>query len=139
MWWIPAQIGVRILQDEGMPVTRKVTINRQAVLELIKKQSSPQTSKQMARALGVKEVSVRAAISWLVLGGFIRQNGHVVERYQRGNKKKIALYVWTGKDCDIAHVKVKGVDEPDREQNNKRYGDGLELQNIMICMCGMKW
>lgn len=119
-------------------MSNPVSINRQAVLELIRTQTSPQTSKQMARILGVKEVSVRAAITWLRLGGFIRRDGYVIQCYQpRGNKKKIALYVWTGRADPICQVRVKEVDQVEWEQLKKNYGDGgLALQWLILGLGG---
>lgn len=128
-------------------MTRGVSIRRQAVLDLIKTQSSPMQSKAMARMLKVKEISVRAAITWLVLGGYIRKHGYVkqVTVYDKRPKyttrtvvSKIALYQWTGKEEPISHLRIKGTDRPDREAMMMNYGDGgLALQKIMQEMCLM--
>lgn len=132
----PPALDLRVLR-ESPPLKKEVCIRRQAVLDLIKAQTAPMSTKEMARALGVKEVSVRAAVIWLELGGFIVKCGEIIRRYEgKSYKRKIALWKWTGRLDPISPVRVKEVDQPEREQLNKRYGDGgEELQGIMICMC----
>jgi hypothetical protein len=142
-WTAPALDVRRVLEEA--PVSKKeVSIRRQAVLDLIKQHTQPMTSKEMARQLKVKEVSVRAAIIWLEIGGFIKKDGHVMKLYKSKNcrwliKKKVAMYSWTGRNDAICKLRIKEADEPEREQMKKCYGDGgLALQEVMRLMVGGK-
>ncbi len=129
--------GFSSSEKEGAKVKKPVSIRREAVLELVKRMPMPLTTKEMARLLGVKEVSVRAAISWLELGGFIKVRCHVIRVYERGNKRKIARWEWTGRDDPIATLRIKDTDAPDREAMKRFYGDGvIHLQNIIFAMRG---
>lgn len=129
--------GFCIALKESKPVKKLVSIRREAVLDLVKRMPLALTTKEMARMLGVKEVCVRAAISWLELGGFIRVRCHVVRTYERGNKRKIARWEWTGRKDPISPIRTKEVDEPQREAMKRCYGDGgLELQNIIFSIRG---
>lgn len=102
---------------------KPVRITRQQVYDLIKSQTEPLSSKQTARKLGIKEVSVRAAISWLVLGGYLKENGHATCR-TKPNKKgwqvkyKVKLYKTTNRvfDASQCQVHTKGIHcQADRE------------------------
>jgi hypothetical protein len=137
--WLASTLDLQELHEEPH-LKKEASVRRQAVLDLIKDQSAAITTKEMARILRVKEVSVRAAVTWLGLGGYIVPDGHEVRVYEnKSYKKKIALYKWTGKADPICPVRVKEVDELAREQINKRYGDGgLALQEAMSLMVGGK-
>lgn len=120
---------------------RKVEVTREKVLELIKSASVPLTSKEMARILKVKERSVRAAITWLTIGGFIVGDGHitasslmVVKNKTFKGKYKINLYKWTGKTTPIHILHIRGLNENDLLAANKEYGDFNLLQNLMMSM-----
>lgn len=112
---------------------KKVT--RQSVLDLIKRIPMALTTKEMARVLMCKEVSVRAAIIWLEIGGFIREQGKITRKYEnKSYTKKVSLWRWTGKIDEICKVCIKETDQADRERNSKNYGDGVLLQHILMGM-----
>jgi hypothetical protein len=87
---------------------RKTAINRERVLGLIKTASVALTTAEMGRILKVKERSVRAAVTWLILGGFIIPQGTIISRTTSGKygkrKFKIQIYKWTGKEDDICKI-----------------------------------
>jgi hypothetical protein len=111
-------------------------ITRFAVLELVKRLPMPLTTKEMGRILMVKEVSVRAALIWLEIGGFVKKQGTFTRRYEgKTYTKTIAKWVWTGKTDDICKVNIKETDAVDRARNSKFYGDsGAVLQSILLRM-----
>lgn len=116
---------------------RKVDINRERVLGLIKTATVSLTTKEMGRILKVKERSVRAAVSWLILGGFIISDGVIISQTTPGRygkrKFKIQVYKWTGKTTEICKIHTK--DLVDREIEEKSHnGDVLLLQNLIMGM-----
>lgn len=112
----------------------KAKVTRESVLGLVQRIQLPLTTDLMARVLETKEVSVRAAIIWLEIGGYIKEQGCIVRRYAgKTYTKRVARWRWTGKADPICKLSVKGTDKADREQNSKHYGDGgLMLQNIFF-------
>lgn len=117
---------------------KKVNINRERVLELIKSAPIALSTKEMARILRVKERSVRAAIIWLKIGGFIKQEGFIMSQTTPGpygkRKYKIDLYVWTGRKEAICQIHTKDLTEVNKELVNKNYGDVGLLQSLMMGM-----
>lgn len=115
------------------PADNKIT--RQDVLELIQRIPMPLTTKEMARVLQVKEVSVRAAIIWLEIGGYIKESGTFTRKYEnKSYTKKVTLWRWSGKADPICKVAIKETDQVDRERNVMFSGDSLMLQNILMRM-----
>ena len=117
---------------------RKVDVTRERVLGLIKTATVALTTKEMGRILKVKERSVRAAVSWLILGGFIICAGTIVSQTTPGKygkrKFKIQVYQWTGKTEEVC--KIYTSDYVDRKIVKNNYGDGgLMLQGLMMGMC----
>lgn len=129
-WDQGSDVGVCMLKSGEKKITR------QAVLELVKRLPMPLTTKEMARVLLVKEVSVRAALIWLEMGGFVKKQGNFTRRYEgKTYTKVIAKWVWTGKADEICKVNVKETDAVDRARNSKFYGDsGAVLQSILMRM-----
>lgn len=116
----------------------KVQINRERVLKLIKAAPVPISTKEMGRMLHVKERSVRAAITWLILGGYIKRDGYLIEYTTPGKygrrKYKIDLYTWSGKDEVIIKLHTKDMTEFSKAEACKSYGDVSLLHQ---CMMGM--
>ena len=120
---------------------RNVDVNREGVLELIKTAEVPLTSKEMARILKVKERSVRAAIVWLIKGGFVKSDGFIVSssllivknKTFRG-KRKIYMYIWTGKNSEIKKLSVKGMSTNEITEANKDYSNVIFLQSLIMKM-----
>ena len=120
---------------------RRVDVNREGVLELIKTAEVPLTSKEMARILKVKERSVRAAIVWLIKGRFVKPEGFIISssllivknKTFRG-KRKIFMYVWTGKDSEIKKLSVKGKSVQEIKEANKDYSNVNFLQSLIMKM-----
>lgn len=117
---------------------RNVDINRERVLGLIKTAAIPLTTKEMGRILKVKERSVRAAVGWLKLGGFIQFDGEIIRQTtptKYGKRRfKVKVYKWTGKEDPICKLYVK--DMCGEAPQIKNYGDVNMLQNIMFKMGG---
>jgi hypothetical protein len=109
-------------------------VTREEVLGVVQRIQLPLTTDLLARVLQTKEVSVRAAIIWLEIGGFIKEQGCIVRRYPgKPYSKRVARWSWTGKADPICKLSIKGTDQADREQNSKHYGDGgLMLQQLMF-------
>lgn len=109
-------------------------VTRESVLVLVQRIPLPLTTDLIARVLQTKEVSVRAAVIWLEIGGFIKEQGCIVRRYPgKPYTKKVARWTWTGKADPICKLSIKGTDQADRELNSKHFGDGgLMLQQLMF-------
>lgn len=116
----------------------KVQINRESVLQLIKSATVPISTKEIGRMLHVKERSVRAAIAWLILGGYIKRDGYLIEYTTPGQygwrKYKIDLYRWSGKDEVLVKLHTKDMTEFSKAEACKSYGDVSLLHQ---CMMGM--
>ncbi len=115
---------------------RKVDVNRERVLGLIKTANVALTTNEMGRILKVKERSVRAAVTWLKIGGFINFVGVIVRQTtpsKYGKRKyKIKVYKWSGKDDPICKIYTKDYDRCMPEK--MFHGDVNLLQNIMMNM-----
>ena len=120
---------------------RNVDVNREGVLGLIKTAEVPLTSKEMARILKVKERSVRAAVVWLIKGGFVKSDGFIVSssllivknKTFRG-KRKIYMYIWTGKTSEVKKLSVKGMSCHEITEANKDYSNVNFLQSLIMKM-----
>jgi hypothetical protein len=126
---------------------RKVDVNRERVLGLIKTASVSLTTKEIGRILKVKERSVRAAVTWLVFGGYLVPDGAIITQTTPGKygkrKFKVQVYKWTGKIDKICKVYVQ--EREDTGHTNYKTGKpilavksepnndkGLMLQNLMM-------
>ena len=120
---------------------RNVDVNREGVLELIKTAEVPLTSKEMARILKVKERSVRAAVVWLIKGGFAKADGFIISssllivknKTFRG-KRKIYMYIWTGKNSEVKKLSVKGMSTNEISEASKDYSNVNFLQSLIMKM-----
>ncbi|MBP6582806.1 MAG: hypothetical protein KA204_04955 [Chromatiaceae bacterium] len=61
------------------------------------------TTLGLAWCLGCPETAVRAAVSWLVLGGLVELAGEHRRRDRRGKRYGAKLYRWTGRE-NVARV-----------------------------------
>jgi hypothetical protein len=61
------------------------------------------TTLGLAWLLGCPEYPVRAAVSWLALGGLVAVAGEHMRRDRRGKRYGTRLYRWTGRE-DIQRV-----------------------------------
>lgn len=61
------------------------------------------TTLGLAWMLGCPEYPVRAAVSWLALGGLVAVAGEHMRRDRRGKRYGTRLYRWTGRE-DIQRV-----------------------------------
>ncbi|MFA6039876.1 MAG: hypothetical protein WC733_00050 [Methylophilus sp.] len=115
---------------------RKVEINRERVLGLIKTANVALTTKEMGRILKVKERSVRAAITWLKIGGFIEPKGTLETQTtpsKYGKRKfKVQMYSWTGKNEDICKIHHREIENGALPKTD--FGDVVLLQDIMFKM-----
>lgn len=87
-------------------------VNRQKVLCVCRSLGRRITTSEVAEFLGVPEYPVRAAISWLMAGGFIRQAGSVTRRTRNGHPYIVAAYVWTGRDGEIMPIRRNPEERP---------------------------
>lgn len=130
---------------------RIVDVNRERVLGLIKTATVALTTKEMGRILKVKERSVRAAVTWLMKGGFILPTGTIISQTTPGKygkrKFKIQVYGWTGKTDAICKIYTKELHINSTSFENIRTGkvikcvqaiaindNGLMLQTLMMGM-----
>lgn len=115
-------------------ILRNVEVTRERVLGLIKTASVSLTTKEMGRILKVKERSARAAVTWLVLGGFIIKDGCIESQTTPGRygkrKFKIQVYKWTGKTTEICKVHTKDFVDVSVEKKSHN-GDVLLLQKLI--------
>lgn len=104
-------------------------VTRRDVLDFVISHGfSPFTTRCIAEALGVKEYSVRAAVSWLVLGQYITIEGWHPER------EHVRLYLWTGKTGHIPTV-IRDRHEREYIQSCDRYaGSGDTIQGLLNSM-----
>lgn len=76
------------------------TVTREAVLEAFKKlpKGTEISTFRLAMRLECTEYQVRAAVSWLVLGGQLREAGVVRRKDVKGRAYYVKYYVFTGND-----------------------------------------
>lgn len=112
---------------------RSVDTNRERVLGLIKTASVALTTKEMGRILKVKERSVRAAITWLIIGGFVEPHGTIISQTTPGRygkrKFKIQVYQWTGKTSEICKIHVRDLIDNENIVQNLRTGKVVKCVN----------
>ena len=123
-------------------------MNRQMVLEKIKEMEGNCTTQELANALStperlIPERSVRSAVFWLVLSGYLEKSETlVIRRDSSGNAYKVWLYTWTGKDRPITGHRADGIRQNREERAAQVEGDkfngGVFLQQLFLGMKGKK-
>ncbi len=100
-----------------------MAINRSDVLDVFRKlpQGESITTQGIAWCLGCSEHRVRACVSWMVLGGVLKE---VHEQHQRKDKEgrpyRVKRYQWTGKS-EISRVPRDPTERALlRDQRNRR-------------------
>lgn len=121
------------------PRKRQVCVTRARVLEYIKTVPGPLTTQQIADALSTEEQtiperSVRAAVAWLILSGFLKKiDKPLIRRQENGQPYKVWLYVWTGKDAPIREVR-RNAEEREAQNWGEPNVAGVFLQNLFLRM-----
>lgn len=124
---------------------RQICVNRQMVLDAIKNLNESCTTQEMANALSspekiIPERSVRAAVAWLILTGYLEKSTRLITRYdQNGDPYKVWLYNWTGKDTPISGKRCDGIRRNREEREiQKNWGGnepaGVFLQTLFLTM-----
>jgi hypothetical protein len=74
-------------------------LSREEVLAYIKAMQCDQfTTKELAEKMAEKEYAVRAAVSWMVMGGILAEVGMVTRRTKDSNLPyRAKAYKWTGR------------------------------------------
>lgn len=118
---------------------RQVCVTRQRVLDYIVKAQGPLDTYQIAEALSneeqtIPERSVRAAVTWLVLGEYLQRDDKPVIRTDiNGLRYKVWLYVWTGKNTPIINVR-RNAEEREIQSWGDGHSSGVFLDNLFLKM-----
>lgn len=101
-------------------------VKREHVLDfLMSRGYAPFTTTDIAEALQVKEYRVRAAVSWLRIGGFI--NFHAWHEH----RDHVKVYVWTGKAGKIKTVR-QNRDERQYKLGYEKFEEaGSAIQDVL--------
>lgn len=104
-------------------------ITREMVLIAFKAlpEGAQTTTFRLAQRLGCSEYQVRAAVSWLVLGGQVAEVGATRRADTHGRKYSAKLYQFTGKD-EIHRVPRDPYDRRAAQEERDR----VRLNNLLL-------
>jgi hypothetical protein len=80
------------------------------------------STRELAETLGCREYQIRAAVSWLRLGGLVEQCGHAKRRDRGDRAYRVTTYRWTGR-ADIRRVSR----DPDQRRRDQAPDPGLAM------------
>lgn len=104
-------------------------VKREQVLDfVISRGFSPFTTTDLADALHANEYAVRAAVSWLKLGGFIKFYCWHEDR------DHVKVYKWTGKSSSISTVR-RNQEEREDVQLRDKFKTTDDMQHLLMMMC----
>lgn len=104
------------------------SVTREHVLEVFKGADGELTTREVAERLRVGEYQARAAVSWLLLGGFLCPGALVTRKTRNGHPYIAASYRWSGKEGPVMRVRR---DPDERRLQTFQESGALALQSVM--------